>query len=205
MTQSHLSIVRIVCGRHLHCASAERLVHKVVAQDRNSAINERNDHPLPDHARIAPVIGVNGNRRITEQRLGTRGCDNDPFTRRATLQRVTNLPDLPTLLYGNRLKIRHARLAARAPVDEGFGAIRETTLIECGERGAHGTARNVVHGEASAAPIGGCAETAELSKDDATRLLHESIHPLQISIAPEAAATLPLFRNDLVEHELCRN
>ena len=48
VTESHFSVVRIVRRRHLHRASAERLVHKVVAKDRNGAINKRNDHPLPD-------------------------------------------------------------------------------------------------------------------------------------------------------------
>jgi len=36
-------------------------------------------------------------------------------------------------------------------------------------------------------------------------LFHEAIHPLQVALATEATATLPLFGNDLVQHELCGN
>ena len=127
-------------GRHLHRASAERLVNKVVAEDRDGAVNKRNDDALSDQLRVAWIAWVHRNSGITEQRLRTCGGDDDPFTRRAAFQRVTDLPDVPALLYGNRLKVRDARLAARAPVDECFGAIREATLIECGECGAHGAA-----------------------------------------------------------------
>ena len=48
VTESHLSVVRIVRRRHLHRASAERLVHKVIAKNRNGAINKRNDDALAD-------------------------------------------------------------------------------------------------------------------------------------------------------------
>ena len=205
MPQPNLAVVRIVGGRHLHSTGAERLVNKVVAENRNGAVNKRNDDALSDQLRVAWIAWVHRNGAVTEQRLRTCGGDDDPFARRTALQRVTDLPDLPALLYGNRLKVRDARLAARAPVDQCLGAIRETALIECGECGAHGAAGNFVHGETGATPIGGCAETAELSKDDAARLLHKAIHPLQVAIASEAAATLPLFRNDLVQHELRRN
>jgi hypothetical protein len=48
---------------------------------------------------------VHRNGAVTKQRLRTCGGDNDPFTRRASLQRVTDLPDVPALLYGDRLKV----------------------------------------------------------------------------------------------------
>ena len=140
VSQTDLAVVRIVCWRHLHRTSAERLVNKVVTKDRDGAVNKRNDHALSDQLRVAWIAWVHRNGAVTEQRLWARGGDNDPFTRRAALQRVTDLPDVPALLYGNRLKVRDARLAAWAPVDQRLGAIRQTTLIECGECGAHGAA-----------------------------------------------------------------
>ena len=146
---------------------------------------------------------MDGNRRIAEKRLRARGCDHDPVTGRATFQWISNLPNVSALLYGNGLKVGDARLASWAPVDQRLSAVREAALIERGEGGAHGTARNLIHREAGAPPVGRCAEPAELSKDDAARLFHEAIHPLQVALATEAAATLPLFGNDLVQHELC--
>ena len=140
VAQSNLAVVRIVCWRHLHRTSAERLVNEVVAKDRDGAVNKRNDYALADQLRVARITWMHRNGAITEQRLRSCGGDNDPFTRCATLQRVTDLPDLPALLYGDRLKVGDARLAARAPVDQRLGAIRQTTLIECGECSAHGAA-----------------------------------------------------------------
>ena len=140
VSQPNLAVVRIVRWRHLHRASAELLVNKVVAKDRDGAVNKRNDHALADQLRVAWIAWVHRDGAVPEQRLRSCGGDNDPFTRCATLQRVTDLPDLPALLYGDRLKVRDARLAARAPVDQRLGAVRQTTLIERGECGAHGAA-----------------------------------------------------------------
>src|SRR6185436_8713026 len=102
----------------------------------------------------------------------------------------------------DHLEVADARPAARAPVDEGLGAVREVAVVQSPERNADGLRRAVVHREPQPAPIDGRAEPPLLAQDDLAGFGDELAHPLQVALATEAPPALALLREDAVEDEL---
>ena len=205
VAKADLTVVRVVCRRHLHCAGAECRVDEVVADDRNRAIHERNDDPAADQVGVARIARVHRHGGVSQHGLGTRCRDDDPLVRTAALQGVADLPDAPALFDSDRFEVRHARLAAGTPVDECLRAICETAFVQSGECRPHGTTGHLVHRESRSTPVSRGAETTKLREDHAARLLHESIHSLQVALSTQAAPALPLVGDDLVQYELRRD
>ena len=138
--QSNLAVVRIMCWGHLHCASAEAHLNKRISNHWNGAVHKRHHHTLSNECRVARIVGVHRHAGIAEECLWSCRCDNNAAGGVAPFKRVANLPDAPLLFGRHRLKVRDARLAARAPVDERLTAIGKAALVERCEGGAHGAA-----------------------------------------------------------------
>ena len=74
---ARLVIVLIVGRRDLHGAGPERRVDDVVGDDRHVAVDERDPHAPADELAVALVVGMDGDGRVAEDRLGTGGRDDD--------------------------------------------------------------------------------------------------------------------------------
>ena len=70
------------------------------------------------------------------------------------------------------------------------------------ERHPDGLRGTVVHRESEARPVRGGSEPALLAEHDLARLVDEPPHALEIALAAQGFARLPLRRDDLVEHVL---
>ena len=198
----NFAVVRIVCWGDLHRARAEAHLDECVGYHWNGAMHKRHRHTLPDQCGVARIVGVHRHAGVAKERLWSCGCNNNAAGGIAPLKWVANLPDAPLLFGRHRLEVRDARLAAWAPVDERLATIGKAALVEGREGGAHGTARDFIHGEAGAAPVGRGAEALELRKDGVPRLVHEVVHALEVALATQIGAAAPLLLNDAIEHVL---
>ena len=83
----------------------------------NSRLSERVPHHLADLRLVARIVGVDGDRRVAEHRLGAGGGDH--HLARAVGQRIRELVQLalrPLVVVD--LEVGERRPARRAPVDE---------------------------------------------------------------------------------------
>ena len=95
MAKSHFKIVRVVSGRDFDCARAEIFIDVAVGEQRNFAIDERQNYRLADKIFVAVVVGVNCNARIAEHRFGTRRRHFN--IARAVRERIAQVPQMTLL------------------------------------------------------------------------------------------------------------
>ena len=206
MALARVVVVAIVGRRDLHGAGAEVALDDVIGDDRDVALHERDADPPTDQRPIARIVGVNGHRRVAEDRLGTGRGDGDRLVgeRLAVLAEevVADLPERARLGRRNDLEVRDARPAARAPVDERLRPVGQPIPVQLGERMADGLRGDVVHREAQPAPVEAGPDSALLGEHDRTSSFHERAHPLEVALATEALTALALLGELLVEHEL---
>ena len=77
VAQAGLEVVGIVRRRDLHRARAEFRIGKLVGDDRNLAIHQRQQTFLPCRWRVALVLGIHRNGGIAQHRLRTRRGNGD--------------------------------------------------------------------------------------------------------------------------------
>ena len=200
-------VVVVVGGGDLHRAGAERRVDDGVRDDRDVALDERDAHAPPDQRGVAWIFGMHRDRRVAEDRLGPRGRDGD---RRLGIriagalvdEVVPHAPQRARLRGRDDLEVADARPAARAPVDQGLGPVREVVPVQPLEGEPDRLRADRVHRVAQASPVAAAAEATLLHEDDLAGLGDEGLHPLEVPLAAEARAALALLGEDPVEHEL---
>ncbi len=200
-------VVRIVGRRDLDRARPEGAVDDVVGDDRHVPLDERDAHEPPDEAGVALVVRMDRDRGVAEDRLRPGGGDRDRGVRVGPAggrvdEVVANGPQRPGLGRGHHLEVADARPAARTPVDERLGAVREVRLVQPLEGDADGLGRALVHRVAQAAPVERPADPTLLAEHDLARRRDERPHPLEVALAPERLAALAFPREDPVEDEL---
>ena len=110
MPAARLVVVLVVGRRDLHRTGSELALDDVVGDDRDDAIDERDQDAPADEGLVARVIRVNGHGGVAQDRLGPRSRDGD---RRAGVrlagllidQVVTDEPQRARLLGGDDLQI----------------------------------------------------------------------------------------------------
>ena len=108
-------VVRVVRGRDLHAAGAEFLIHILVRDDRNLPPDERKDQRLAHEPGIALVVRADGDGGVAQQRLRTRGGDDDIAVR--ILDGITDMPEMTGLFLVLDLGVRKRGRTVRTPVD----------------------------------------------------------------------------------------
>ena len=73
MAKANLEVVRVVRRRNLNNARTKVPLNVCVRDNRDFPAYKRQDKRLPDHILIAFVVGMDGDRRVPEQRLRP-GC-----------------------------------------------------------------------------------------------------------------------------------
>ena len=123
-----LEVVGVVPGRDLQRAGAELGLHVRVGDDLQPPPDDRQDRRLPHQARVAVVVGMDGDRGVGEHRLGPHGGDRDRAV--AALERVVDpvqrVGDLALL----DLEVGDRRARARVPVDHVVVAVDQALLVE---------------------------------------------------------------------------
>ncbi len=201
-----LVVVGVMGRGDLHRTGPEGSLDVLVGDDRQATAQERQDGVAADKRCVALVLGVDGHRRVAEQRLGSGRRDADPRVRirRAVrpLEVVADGPQRPGLVTVDVLEVADRRQAARAPVDQGFASIDQPGLPQARECRPHRPRTALVHGEALATPVGARPEPSVLAADDLAGLVHELPHALEIPITPQRGSVLPLLGQDAIEDEL---
>ncbi len=115
---------------------------------------------------------------------------------------IAHRPQRPGLGRRHDLQVADAGPAARAPVDERLGPVRQPVPVQPLERDADGRGRALVHRVPQPAPVGRRPDAPLLGENHRPGRLGEHAHPLEIALTAQRLAGLALLRDDPVEHEL---
>ena len=152
---ANLEVDRVVAGRHLQRATAERPIDDIVGDDRQLPLDNRQDGLLANERSIAFVVRMYGDCGVGDDRLrpGRRDRDRSVPVR----ERIGEVPQAALLVPMLHFQVRDRCLAAGAPVDQALATIDQAFLVQLVKDRPHGFRRAFVHREALARPIGGRA------------------------------------------------
>lgn len=184
-----LEVVGVVRRGHLDGAGAELRVDVLVGDDRDPASGERQFDLRADEVRVALVVGVDGDGRVTEHRLGAGRRDDDGGVAVA----VADGDELAVVVLVLDLDVGDRRQAARAPVDDPLGAVDQLVVVELLEDRLDGLRQALVHREALSRPVDPVAQAAHLAGDLAAGLALPLPDALDERLAAEVVAGLALL------------
>ncbi len=193
-----LEVVRVVGRGHLDGAGAELRVDVLVGDDRDPAAGERQLDLGADQVPVALVVRVDGDRGVTQHRLGAGGGDDDGVLALA----VADRDQLAVVVLVLHLDVRDGGQAARAPVDDALGAVDQLVVEELLEDGLDRLRQALVHGEALARPVDAVSEPAHLAGDLAAGLRLPLPDPLDELLAAQVVAGLALLGELALDHVL---
>ena len=228
MPLADLEIVEVVRRRDLHRARALFRVGVFVGDDRDAPPDERQDRKAPDQALELLVLGMHGDARVAEHRLGAGRRDGDHGAVVA-LERIIEIIKVPVRVLvedlGERccverlfatalpfegaaafdllhLQVGDRRVELRVPIDEALVLIDEPRAIELDEDLHHGARQALVEREALPRPVAGGAEALQLLDDRAAQFRLPGPDALQKFLAAQVAAArlLPLHELALDDH-----
>ncbi len=178
MTAADLEVVEIVRRRDLHRAGALLRVRVFVGDDRDQAADQRQAHALAHERGVALVLGVDGDRRVAQHRLGACRRHGDDLAGLGTglvHDRIVEVPEVALHLDLLDLEVRDRGLELRVPVHEALVAVDQALRVQIDEDLRHRADHLLVgraaltHGEALARPVAGGAEPLQLGDDGAAR------------------------------------
>ena len=169
-------VVGIVGARDLHATGAKFTVNKVVCNDGDLAIAQRQIHFFAHQMFVAFVFGVNGQRTIGQHGFRTGGGNGHAFLHhainelRAIGKRVQDVVHLAIGFDVFNLQIGHRTLQHRIPAHQTLASVNEALLVQLHKGFGHHFGQLVVHGEVLARPIHAVAHAAHLLGDGVARL-----------------------------------
>ncbi len=188
-------VVRVVRRGHLDAAGAELRVDVGVRDDGDRAVGQRELDELADQVLVALVVGVDGDGRVTEHRLGAGGGDDEGVLALPVLDG----DELARVLLVLHLDVGDGRQTAGAPVDDALGAVDQAVVEELLEDGLDGLGQALVHGEALTGPVDAVAEAAHLAEDLAAVLFLPLPDALDERLAAQVVAGLALLGELLLD------
>ena len=165
VAKSRLEVVGVVRWRDFHGARTKLGLCKVVGDDRDFTIHQREQNFFAVKMRIALVLRIHGNGSIAEHGFRTRGGDCDEFV--AANDWVADFVELAGHVLVFHFEIGDGRAAVGTPVHDVLAAIDEALFVEADEDFAHSAREILVHGEVFASPVDGDTETLHLVEDGA--------------------------------------
>jgi hypothetical protein len=172
MALADLEVVEVVRGRDLDRARALLRIGVFVADDRDAAADDRQDDVPAHQVLVALILRMNGDARVAQHRLRTRGGNRDVGLRvlrieDLALDRIAEMPEVAVDLALLDLEVRDCRQQLRIPVDEALVLVDQPLLVERDEHLDDGLREALVHGESFAAPVARSAQPLELVEDGA--------------------------------------
>lgn len=169
-----LEVVRVVGRGDLDRAGAELRVDVLVGDDRDTAAGQRQLDLGADEMGVPLVLRVDGDRGVTQHRLGPRGGDDD----RGIAVPVPDGDQLAVVLLVLHLDVRDGGQTARAPVDDALGAVDQLVVMEPLEDRLDGLGQALVHREPLPRPGDTVAQAPHLARDLAAGLVLPLPDPL---------------------------
>ena len=198
VAQAHLKVVGVVGGGHLYRAGAEADLAVFVAHDGDLTVHDGQDAGLADEVLELFVLRVDSHAGVAHHGLGTGGGDDDVAA--AVGQRIADIPQVAGLVGVLHLGVGQGGEAVGTPVDDAAALVDEALFIQLAERLADGAGAALVHGEAVAAPVTGCAHLLLLLHDTAAVFLLPGPDALQEFFAAQVVAGQPLVLAQLLLH-----
>ena len=159
-----LEVVRVVRGRDLHDAGAERGIGVLVRHYRNVDVHDRQADALADECLVTVVVRAHRDGDVAQHGFRAGCCDDQGGAevrgvapRRHTDPVGHRVPDLiqrTRLLLEFRLLVAQRREAARAPVDHPVAAVDQAVVIQADEGFPHGHAQLRRERVRRATPVG---------------------------------------------------
>ncbi len=115
---------------------------------------------LADQVFVARVVGMNGDGRVAEHRLGPRGGDMEDFAVRRAGDRVLDRPEMAGDFFVVDLVVGHGGAKLGIPVDQPLAAEDLARLEQVEKRTADGARAKFVEGEPGPLPVAGTAHAA---------------------------------------------
>jgi len=178
MPPAEFKVVRVVRRSDLHRPRPEFAVDKLVGNDRNLAVHQRQAQYLPGQRPVPLIVGMNGDGRIAQKGFRPRGGHDDVFISPGSLgvlgslgQRIADVPQLSPALLVHHLQVAQRRLAARAPVHHVAPAVDQPFAIEPQERFEYGPVQRRIERESLARPVAAVAQANHLLADSPARSL----------------------------------
>ncbi len=164
-------VVKVVRRGDLHAAGAFFHIGVFVANNRNAAVNQRQNNEFTDKTLVARIFRVHGHAGIAENSFRTGGGDDQViFTVcgfRAVGQRIADVPHGAFGLAVFHFQVRDGGAQLRVPVHQAFATVNQVFFVQADKDFFHGIGKTFVHGEALALPVNGVAETAHLTGNGA--------------------------------------
>mmetsp|Transcript_18696 Transcript_18696/g.44683 ORF Transcript_18696/g.44683 Transcript_18696/m.44683 type:complete len:798 (+) Transcript_18696:625-3018(+) len=199
-----LVVVAVVPRSDLEAPRAKLHVDVLVGDDGDpAAAAHRDDRFLPDEVPVALVLGVDAERRVAEDRLGTGGGHRDGLV--AAGDGVAEEEQLGLLLRELDLEVADRCLERGAPVHHVAAPVDEPLVVQPGEGLVDGARKLVAEREGLAAPIARGAEAAQLAGDGAAVLALPLPDLLLKGLAAHPEAALALLCEHLLHDHLCRD
>ena len=116
MAQTDLVVVGVVGGSDLHRASSEALLDILVRNQGDLAVSKGQQKHLADLTGVTFVRGVDRDRGVAHDGLGTSGGDNHAAG--SIRVGIFDVPEVATLLAVDDLLVRERGAGFRTPVDD---------------------------------------------------------------------------------------
>ena len=198
VAQTHLKVVGVVGGGHLHSAGTKAQLHVIIRHDGDLPVHDGQDTGFA-HQMLEPlVLRVHGHAGIAHHGLGPGGS-HDEVTG-AVRQGIADMPQVAGLVHILHLGVTQGRDAVGAPVDDAAALINEALVVQLTEGLPDGFGAALIHGKAGAAPVAGHAQLLLLLHDAAAVLLLPLPDPLEELFAAQVIAGLALLDTQLLLH-----
>ena len=148
---THLIIIEIMGRCDFHATRSELRVDIIISNDRDLPGGQRQLHTLADQVQVALIKGMYGNGSIPKHGLRA-GSRNNNMTF-AIGPWITEVPEMPRLLFRDHLKVRNSGVENRVPVDQPLSSIDQPLPIEPDKDLSHSVRESFVHGESLPRPV----------------------------------------------------
>ena len=208
VTVADLEVVEVVRRGDLHRAGALLGIGIFVGDDRDQAADQWQHDVLADQMRVALVIRIHRDAAIAQHCLRTRGGDDDERGRiflieALAFERIAQMPEVTLDLDLLHFEIGDRGQQLRIPVHKALVLVDQTLAMQLNEHLHDGLGQALVHGEAFARPVAGCAKALQLIDDDAAAFGLPLPDALEKRLAAHLAATGLLALHQLaLDHHL---
>ena len=181
----------------------EVLLHPLVRDDRNAALDVRDDDLLPDEIPIAVVLGVHGHGDVADDRRGP--CGRDRHVPLPVRERIADVRECVVDVSVHELEVGERGHVERAPVDDPVVAVDPTLRVEVDEEVHDGAHVALVHREALAPVVEGGTHAAKLAHDRPPVEVEPLPDPGLERLPSEVVARLPFPGEILLDGVLGRD
>ncbi len=176
VTHGTCVVIGIVGARDFDATGAKFTIDKVVGNDGNLTIAQRQVNFFTHQMFVAIVFWVDSQRAVGHHGFGACGGNGHAFLHHAVNQlraigkRIQDVVHLAIGFGVFHFQIGHSALQHRVPTDQAFASVNEALLVQLHKGFGHHFGQLVVHGEILARPVHTVAHAAHLLRDGVTRL-----------------------------------